>query len=224
MTRCASLATSSSCVTRMMELPLRGELAEEVEDLAAGLGVEVARRLVGEQQGRLVDERAGDGDALPLAARQLIRLMVHPVAQPDGGERLLGHDSALVAADLRVDQRQLDVLQRRGAREEIERLKHEADLLVAHRGQLVIVHRLDRRAVEDVLPGGGAVEAADDVHERRLAGTGGSHDGHVLAVIDDEIDAAQRKDVLRPELVGARERVHFDEVISVLTHFDAVPF
>jgi hypothetical protein len=47
-------------------------------------------------------------------------------------------------------------------------------------------------------------------------------------VIDDQIDAAQREDVLRPELVRAREIAHFDEVlsvtVSVLTHFDAVPF
>ena len=40
---------------------------------------------------------------------------------------------------------------------------------------------------------------------------------------DDEIDAAQGEDVLRSELIGARQVAHFDQVISVLTHFDAVP-
>src|SRR5438132_6121299 len=48
------------------------QVAEEVEDLAAGLRVEVAGRLVGQQQRRLVHQRAGDGDALALSSGQLI--------------------------------------------------------------------------------------------------------------------------------------------------------
>src|SRR5205823_2829838 len=88
-------------------------------------------------------------------------------------------------------------------------------LLVAHRRQLVVVHRLHRRSVEDVLSRAGAVEAADDVHQRRLSRARRSHDGHVLALLDDEVDAAQRVDLLRSELVDAREAVHLDQVIAV---------
>ena len=44
------------------------ELIEEGHDFGAGLGVEVAGGLVGEDDGRTVDEGAGDGDALALAA------------------------------------------------------------------------------------------------------------------------------------------------------------
>src|SRR3712207_8863865 len=44
--------------------------------LGARAGVEVAGRLVGEHDGRLGDERAGDGDALLLAARHLGRPVV----------------------------------------------------------------------------------------------------------------------------------------------------
>src|SRR5262249_42122946 len=40
------------------------ELLEHVEDLDAGARVEVAGRLVGEEEGGVVDEGAGDGDAL----------------------------------------------------------------------------------------------------------------------------------------------------------------
>jgi hypothetical protein len=45
---------------------------EERHDLDAGLRVEVAGRLVGQQDRRVVDQRARDGDALALAARQLV--------------------------------------------------------------------------------------------------------------------------------------------------------
>src|SRR5216684_6333690 len=79
-----------------------GELAEEIENLAAGLGVEVSGRLVGQQQRGLVDQSPGDGHALALAARQLVRLVVHPVAETDRGERFLGHLTPFGAADLGV--------------------------------------------------------------------------------------------------------------------------
>jgi len=43
-------------------------VAQQGEDLAAGARVQVAGRLVGEHHARTRDERAGDGDALLLAA------------------------------------------------------------------------------------------------------------------------------------------------------------
>jgi hypothetical protein len=48
-------------------------LAEEVEHLGPGPRVEVARRLVGEEDRRRAGERPGDGDPLLLAARKLPR-------------------------------------------------------------------------------------------------------------------------------------------------------
>ena len=44
------------------------ERLQEVQDLVPGLAVEVARRLVAEQQRRVGDDRARDADALLLAA------------------------------------------------------------------------------------------------------------------------------------------------------------
>ena len=45
--------------------------------LGAGLRVEVARRLVREQDRRVVHERSRDRDALTLTARELVRTMRH---------------------------------------------------------------------------------------------------------------------------------------------------
>ena len=42
--------------------------SEEIEDVAAGVGIEVASGFVGDDDFRIVDEGAGDGDALLLAA------------------------------------------------------------------------------------------------------------------------------------------------------------
>ena len=49
--------------------------------------VEVAGRLVGEDEGRPADERPGDRDALALAAGQRARPVRHPVPEPDPFER-----------------------------------------------------------------------------------------------------------------------------------------
>src|SRR5262245_54341309 len=49
------------------------ERLEEAHDLAPLVGVEVAGRLVGEQQLGFRDERPGDADELLLAARELVR-------------------------------------------------------------------------------------------------------------------------------------------------------
>ena len=54
------------------------ELAEQLEDLAARGLVEVAGRLVGEDERGVGDEGAGDGDALLLAAGELGRLVGRP--------------------------------------------------------------------------------------------------------------------------------------------------
>src|ERR1700716_3020921 len=51
--------------------PIGDRLAHELEDLSTCLGVEVAGRLVGEDDLRTARERARDGDALLLSARQL---------------------------------------------------------------------------------------------------------------------------------------------------------
>ena len=64
------------------------EPSEQREDLGRSLRVEVAGRLVGQDQPGLVDERPGDRDPLLLAARQLGRSVAVPVGEPDEVERL----------------------------------------------------------------------------------------------------------------------------------------
>ena len=52
-------------------------LAEETEQLVRGFAVERAGRLVGEQDARLCDERAGNGGALLLAAGDLVGCLLY---------------------------------------------------------------------------------------------------------------------------------------------------
>ena len=71
------------------------EFAQQGHDLRAGVAVEVAGRLVGEDERRLGDERPSDRDSLLLAAARAPRFVVDPVAEAQALERGLRPSSAL---------------------------------------------------------------------------------------------------------------------------------
>ncbi len=131
--------------------------------------VQVAGGLVGQQQGGLGDQGAGDGHALLLAARELARTVAHAVREAHDSEGVLGAFLAFLGRERGQQEGQLDVLQRAGARQQVEALEDEADAAVADVGQPVATQFLDALSVQFVGAPTGPVEAADDVHERRFA-------------------------------------------------------
>src|SRR4051794_41765791 len=68
---------------------LLDRVAEQGKDVLAGVRVEVAGRLVGEQHRRLRDQGAGDRDALLLPARELRGAVLAAAVDPDRLEQLL---------------------------------------------------------------------------------------------------------------------------------------
>ena len=66
------------------------EFLEDGHDLDAGAGIEVAGGFVGQHHGRLVDQGAGDGHPLLLAAGKLVGIMVGTFGQPHPFQRLAG--------------------------------------------------------------------------------------------------------------------------------------
>ena len=214
-TRCACSAMSGSCVISTTVLPSSFSLWKTRHDLLGGLRVEVARRLVGQDELRVVDQRPRDRDALLLAARELARLVVLAARRAPRSRRhrraFSSRSRARVAVG-GVDQRQLDVLERRGAGEQVEGLEHEADLPVADLGALVAVEPRDVDAVEEVAARRRPVEAADDVHERALAGARRAHDRDELARRDRERDAVERAHLDLAHLVDPDEVLDPDDV------------
>src|ERR1017187_2170328 len=201
------------------------EAFEEAHDFVAGGGIEVAGGLVGQQNGRVVDERAGDRDALALAAGKLVRLVVHAGFQIDLAHGYFGALQALGAGHAGVDQGKFHVVQRGGAGQQVEGLEDEADLPVADARQLVVGHLADQVAVDVVQALGGGIEAADQVHEGGFTGTGRSHDGDVFAAFDFDIDAGDGVENLfahhigLPEIVGADDNTIALELLAPLDQF-----
>src|SRR5439155_11768142 len=104
-----------------------GQVEQQVDDLAAGLGVEIARGLVGQQQ--LWADRRGAGQRYPLllAAGQLAGIVGEPLAEADRGQRRLGpRKGVALAGEL---ERHGDVLQRAHRRDEMEGLEDDADMV-----------------------------------------------------------------------------------------------
>ena len=83
-------AISRSCVITRIVAPSACSSRRSATISAPGAAVEVAGRLVGEHDRGPRDERAGDRDALALAAGELRRVVAEPVAEADPLEHLAG--------------------------------------------------------------------------------------------------------------------------------------
>ena len=90
----------------------RAPLAERLEAVLNqrfAFAVEARGRFVEDQDARVRENGAGNRDALTLAARQLVRLVMQAVAQPNIDQRLRGAFFARFRIDPCVNEGQLDV-------------------------------------------------------------------------------------------------------------------
>ena len=171
---------------------VRRQIGENAQHVLAVLRVERARRLVREDQSPAVHQRPGDRHALLLAAGKRTRPVPEAGAEAEGSEQPLRPVGALQTPEACVGRWQLDVLPRRRRADQVVGLEHEAERSPAQGGQLVRAQPTDVPAPEPVHPRGGPIQAAEDVHERRLAGPRGAHDGDELAAFDAQRHVRQR--------------------------------
>src|SRR5690606_22959825 len=98
---------------------------QQIDDARTRLAIQVAGRLVGEQDPRVVRERARDRDALLLAAGQLLWVVVDALAESDALQqrtRTLCQIAIDGARELERDEHVLECSERR---DQLERLEHE---------------------------------------------------------------------------------------------------
>ena len=150
--------------------------------LLAQLQVERAERLVEQEHGGPVDERARQRHALLLPARQLARRRLLAAGQLHQLERLAHAGADLVLRDLaplepeRHVVRDVQVLEQRVA---LEDRVHVA---------LVRRHRLDRLALEVDVPRAGQLEAGDHAQRGGLAAPRRAEQREELALPDLEVE------------------------------------
>ena len=149
--------------------PVGVQLAQELHHLFRRLRVERARGLVGPHDAGAAGQRAGDGDALLLAARQLGGPVLQARAETDAFERLRRAAARFLCVDAGEQQRQLGVLDRAEHRDEVVRLEDEAHRRRAVRGAPRVGERVKVDAVEQHPTAVDVVEARAAVEQRRLA-------------------------------------------------------
>src|SRR6266567_1595764 len=170
---------------------LRVECVEELHDLGPGRGVEVAGGFVREDNERVIDQRAGDGHALLLAAGKLEGLVVEPILQTHARGQTPGEVAALVLGAALVIERDLDVLHHGELLNEIVGLKNETESGPAHGGEQIVIHLRDILAAEPVAAGRRPIEATEQVEQSGFATARRTHDAEVITRLDVERDAAQ---------------------------------
>ncbi len=177
------------------------QLVDELQDLVLGGDVQGGGRLVRDEQLGLADQGHGDGDALPHAAAELVRVVLHPLAglrhahQPQG---LLGLLPRLGLGGAGVQQQRLGDLRadRHGGVERGERvLEDHADGVAAHVAQDRLGGGRQVGAVEEDAPAGDASpvgqEPEDGQRGHGLAAAGLPHDAEGLARREVEVDAVE---------------------------------
>ena len=126
----AASSTSWVTTTRLVRC-LRLSVAHQVEHRVGGVAVEVAGGLVGEDARRLGDQRAGDGDALTLAAGKLTRTMRETMTEADLLEDRSGARQRLGAGHAANEERHGGVFLRGKLGQQMVELVDEAKRTIA---------------------------------------------------------------------------------------------
>ena len=166
------------------------ERLQQVEDLVAGLAVEVAGRLVAEQQRRVGDDGARDADALLLAAGELPRIVLRAVGEPDDLQR----DRRRACAARPSTASSAAAAARRSSRPSAPAAGCRAGrrsrcAATRQRDSWPPLKRADVDAADFDRAAGRRVEPADQVEQRRLARARRAHQREEIALRDVEVDA-----------------------------------
>ena len=163
----------------------RCKLAQHVEELADRLRRQHRRRLVHDQEARILQEAADDLDTLPLAYRQCMNEPSRIDRQPVSIRYLLDARRQRLHV-LLSGQSERDVLDDGECLEQREVLEHHPD---SHRACFGGIGDGNLAAFPDNPALGRSRDAVDDFHQRRLAGAVLAEHCVDLAGADDEIDA-----------------------------------
>src|SRR5215472_7883448 len=186
-------------------------LAKHVQDDLRILRVEIAGRLIGQHDGRLIDEGAGEGHSLLLAAAQFGRAVLQTLIDPQQTRDAL--DALTIGAAVAMSGNvpcNLDVTFGRKRRQEIKLLEDKTDFAAAQAGTIGIRHRRKVDPINDHTARIGVRKAAQDVEERRLAAPGGADDGDELSFAYLKGYTAERLHVDFADAVGLADVLSLD--------------
>ena len=186
------------------------DLAHHLKHLVGGFGVQIAGGFIGEDEGGVHRQGAGEGDALLLAAGHVGGEVVGPGGEADLAEqvvRALAHGGVREAAI--GEDGHHHVFQRREGGDEVVILEDEADGVAAEPGKGCVVQGAGFVAFDEEAALGRAIQQADDVEQGAFAGAGRADEGDEFAAFQSEVDLMQHLHLHRgAEIVGFADIFH----------------
>jgi len=192
-------------------MPFIVQLLDYLHDDLPRLGIEVAGRLVGENNAGPRNQSPGNRHALLFAAGKLARLMISPMRQTDRGHRFLRQTVPGRRRDVRIYQRQLNVIKHGCLRKQVESLKNEPELLIADLRYFlfgIVSHRL---AFEEIVAGSVIIKETQDLQQGRLARAGRPHNRDEFARLHGKAYAVENRRLDFPVPVHLGQIVDFNE-------------
>ena len=181
---------------------LAPDVRQQPLHVVAGERVERRERLVHQQHGRIVGERARDGDPLLHAARQMVRIGAREFVELHQRQLLERDGVALLLGDAFHLEAEGHVAERGAPRKQLgEILEHDA-----------AVHAVagDRLAADADLAARRADESRDDVEKRRLAAAARPDDADEFGRRDIEAHRIDGRHAARGGVVDERDVADFD--------------
>ena len=159
------------------------------------LRVEAGRRLVEEQDGGVVQQRAGDHQPLREAARERHHGRLCPFGQVEPHEQVVGGGARGGGPHSEEAAVEVQVLPHGQRAVEGVRLGHDADQLLGDRR---VAHDVD--AADERLAGRRDHAGREHARGRRLAGAVGSEQAEDLTLADGQVEPVHRRDAARVDL------------------------
>src|SRR5579871_842980 len=175
------------------------------------MAVEVASWFVRQQQRGVANDCARNRHALFLTTRELFGKMAYAILEADQFER--GHDvvAALLRGEFGQQQRQLDVFESRKHRNQVERLKDVADVLIPPARDLPVVETENILSLHQEFARRWTVDRRDHIQQRCLPGARRSHQRKELALRDVDGYVIQRRDLKGIALENLAYTVHLND-------------
>ena len=173
---------------------IMGQDTQGIGDQGTTLPIERRGGLVGQDDGRVVRERARDGDTLALATTELCRKEVGARRHAEAVEQPAGSILGGGTVPAQEVERDGDVFPGLEGREEIIRLEHEADRLDPDPPQFLDREPVDPDVVKRQSPGGRLLQRAEELQQRGLSASRRAADHQDLAGPNVERYATQRRD------------------------------
>ena len=176
----------------------------ELQYLLAGLVIQRAGGLIAKQDVRILNDGTANGGALLLAAGKLVGQFSAVIPQAQQVEQLIHIQRA--AGEVSAH---LDVFPHGQVRDEVVHLEDVAQMAAAVEGQGLLVHIGHTLAVDKNVAGVGAVDAAQDVEQRGLAGAGRPQQHAEFAFFHGQVDAFQHLDPVFTAAKGLFDLIQF---------------